>query len=221
VAAAAAVAGIITSQGRAVLIGSFFVVLAYAAMVAPSRGRFATLATVAALGGVAYFVATDVVGGAPTRYSGLNTSSIVQTTSQARGRSIAAIPGNLTRYPLGSGLGSGGPAAGQGGAPAAAETADTENEISFATLEMGVPGMLVLVGFTGLLLVLGLRRCRYEPDPEVRLLLAAIIAPVAALLAIYCASAISPTSPGGPYLWSAAGIASYWLIVRQAQTRAR
>lgn len=216
VAAPVLVAGIITSQGRAVVIGSFVVVLAYAAVVATSRGRSAMLASVAALAVVAYFAGTDVLGGTPTRYSGLNASSLLTTTSQARGKAFEAIPTNLTRYPLGSGLGTGGPAAVQRGAPAAAETANAENEISFATLEAGIPGMLVLVGFTAAVFMLGLRRIRHEPDPEARLLLAAIIAPVAALFAIYWVSPISPTSPGGPYLWAAAGIVSYWLVARPA-----
>jgi O-antigen ligase len=121
----------------------------------------------------------------------------------------------LARYPLGSGLGTGGPAAGQSGAPAATTDVNTETEFSFATLESGIPGMVALVGFTTIVIFLALRRCRYEPDLETRLLLAAIIAPIAGMLVLYWVSPITPTTPSGPYLWAAGGIASYWLIERQ------
>jgi hypothetical protein len=34
------------------------------------------------------------------------------------------------------------------------------------------------------------------------------------MLALYFAGPLTATTPGGPYLWAAAGIVSYWLIVR-------
>jgi hypothetical protein len=219
VAATAGVAGIVTSQGRAVIVCAFVVVLAYALMTATSRGRLATVLSVAALAGVSYFAANQILGGSQSRYQGLNASQILQTTQHARGRSIARIPQNLINHPLGAGLGVAGPASGASGAPALAGVADAENEISFATLETGIPGMLVVIGFTVLLFALGLRRCPREPDPEARVLLAAIVAPLAGMIALYVVSALTPTTPGGPYLWAAGGIVSYWLVVRPATLR--
>jgi hypothetical protein len=79
--------------------------------------------------------------------------------------------------------------------------------------------MLVLTGFTITLLVLGFRRCRLEPDREARAYLAALIAPVAGILAVYFTSTPSPSVPPGPYLWAIGGIVSYWLVVRPAERR--
>jgi len=81
-------------------------------------------------------------------------------------------------------------------------------------VETGIPGAVILIGFTVLLLLIGFRRIRLESDPEVRILLAAVVAPLAGLLALYTATALTPTTPCGPYLWAAGGIISYWLVSR-------
>jgi O-antigen ligase len=96
---------------------------------------------------------------------------------------------------------------------------DTETEFSFLTVETGIPGMLVLTGFTINLLLLGLRRCRHEPDREARMLLAALVAPVAGILALFFSSALTPTTPAGPYLWAVGGIVAYWLVALPAARR--
>ncbi len=218
--AAAAIAGIVTSEGRAVIVCSFVVVLAYGILTATSRGRLTTAVGIGLLCAAAYVAASLFVSGQATRYSGLNLSQIGQTANQS-GRSLAlqSIPSNMIHYPLGSGLGTAGPAVGQSGAPAAAMTANAENEISFAVLETGIPGMVVIIGFTIALFVLGFRRCRQEPDHDTRLLLAAIIAPIAGMLVLYAVGSVTPTTPGGPYLWAVGGIVSYWLIERPAKLR--
>ena len=221
IAAPAAVAGIITSQGRSAIVCGVIVLLAYALLALTSRRAVATVLGVAAVAGVSFVVVSVMNSShrAVFRYQGVTTSQIVQTTEKARGRSIAQIPGNLVNHSLGAGLGIAGPAAGVSGAPALTGAADAENEFSFATLEAGIPAMLAVVGFTLVLFVLGLRRCRREPDPEARMLLAAIIAPLAGMLALYWVTAVTPTTPCGPYLWAAGGIVSYWLIARPAELR--
>lgn len=216
-------AGVVTSEGRAAVIVSLVVAVAFGLVAAGSRGRLSTLlgaALVVTLAAVVVQSVLTTAGSSAFRYQGLSTSGIFQTTEQSRGRSFAAIPYNLTHYPLGAGLGIGGPAAGLGGAPPASAAADTETEISFATLEIGIPGMLTIFGFTAVLFGLGLRRCRQEPDPEARVLLAAIVAPTAGMLALYTIAAATPTTPTGPYLWACGGIVAYWLVTRPAASRA-
>lgn len=215
-------AAVVTSQGRGAIVCGFVVAIGFGLLASRSRGRVTATLGVALVVALAATVAQAIIstaGSSAFRYQGLNTSGILQTTQQARGRSLARIPQTLVDHPLGVGLGVGGPAAGVGGAPALAGSVDAENEISFATLETGIPGMVTLIGFTAMLFVLGLRRCRNEPDPEARILLAAIIAATAGLLSLYVVSAASPTTPGGPYLWAAGGIVSYWLVTRPAQLR--
>ncbi|MGO9899327.1 MAG: hypothetical protein ACLP0J_06475 [Solirubrobacteraceae bacterium] len=217
IGAVAVVAGVITSQGRAVVVCSVVVLLAYILMTVTSRRVVATVLSLAAIAAVASVTVSIIASShsAVFRYHGVSTSQI----QQARGASYAAIPHNLTHYPLGAGLGAAGPGEGYSGAPAATGVADAETEFSYATLEAGIPGMVVLVGFTLVLFVIGLRRVRQEPDRETRALLAAIVAPLAGIVALYTVSAVTPTTPGGPYLWAVGGIVSYWLVARPAALR--
>ena len=220
-AAVVAVTGIITSQGRSVLVAGVVIVLAYALLTASSQRRARSVLAAAAVAAIAFGAFTIAAGTRSKvfRYHGVTTTHILSTLSAARGFSLAKIPHTLGTYPFGDGLGVVGPAAVTSGAPAGTGKVDAENEFSYLTLESGVAGMLTFVAFTVALFVLGLRRCRYEPDPEARLLLAALIAPMPAYIALYVTNPVTPTTPGGPYLWAVAGIASYWLIARPAGLR--
>ncbi|HZV73363.1 MAG TPA: hypothetical protein VFF79_06575 [Conexibacter sp.] len=214
---------IITSQGRGVIVCSVIVVLAYGLLTATSQGRVTSLLGLGLAAVVSFFVVQAIVGSSGSsalRYQGLSPSTFVQTADTARGKSIARIPGNLVKYPLGAGLATAGPASGVApGASKLTGAVDAESELSFLTIETGIPGMLVLTGFTISLILLGLRRCRHEPDREARLLLAAVIAPVAGILALFFPSALTASIPAGPYLWAAGGIVSYWLVARPAARR--
>lgn len=223
VAAIGATTAIITSQGRGVIVAAVVVILAFGMLTASARSRVSSLLGLALAVLVSFFVVQFIIGSAggssSLRYQALSPSSFLQTTNKARGKSIRAIPGNLAAYPLGAGLATGGPASGTAGGTPLVGVVDTETEFSFLTVETGIPGMLVLTGFTVTLLVLGLRRCRYEPDREARMLLAALIAPVGAILALFFSSALTPTTPAGPYLWAVGGIVSYWLVALPAARR--
>jgi hypothetical protein len=217
-----AVTAIVTSQGRAVIVCSIVVALAYGLLTATSRGRVTTLLGLAVAGLVSVVVFQAIIGkaGSPAlRYQGLTTSTLLQTTSKARGKSLADIPRTMAWYPLGAGLATAGPASGAPGATALTGAVDAENQFSFMTLETGIAGTTLIVAFTVMLFVLGLRRCRHEPDREARVLLAAVIAPIAGMTLLYVPSALTATTPGGPYLWAAGGIVSYWLIARPAALR--
>ena len=218
-----ALVGMVDSQGRSVIIAGVVIAVAYGAMTGNSRFRGRGMSVFIALGmaGLLYFGATKYLAGSGSRDSTLGASQILQTTSQSRGAALQTIPINIKNYPLGSGLGSGGPAAGQSGAPAAVNYVNAESEISLATLEAGIPGMLVIVGFTGFLLYLGVRRCPLEDDAETRYLLAGLIAPLGALLVLYWVSPLTTTTPTGPYLFGIGGLISYWLVERPRAARSR
>jgi hypothetical protein len=217
-----AVTAIVTSQGRAVIVCSIVVALAYGLLTATSRGRVTSLLGLAVAALVSVFVIQAIVGkaGSPAlRYQGLTTSTLLQTTDKARGKSLADIPRTMARYPLGAGLATAGPASGAPGATVLTGSVDAENQFSFMTLETGIAGMGLIVAFTVVLFGLGLRRCRHEPDREARVLLAAVIAPIAGMTVLYVPSALTATTPGGPYLWAAGGIVAYWLVARPAALR--
>ena len=224
VAALGAALAVITSQDRGVIVGSVIILLSFALLIATSRNRFTSLAGLALAGIATVIVIQVIIGSVDTsqvRYQGLSPSSLLQTTSKARGKSIALIPHNLVTYPFGAGLGTGGPAISAPGASQVtlAHPPDIETEFSFLTVETGIAGMIALVGFTLSVLVIGFRRCRLEPDREARALLAALIAPVAGIFVVFFTSAPSPSVPPGPYLWAVGGIVSYWLVARPAEGR--
>ena len=229
-AGAGATLAIVTSQGRAALIAGVLILLAFILLSATSRSRVTSLLGLALAVAASVFVVQAVVGSVASsglRYHSLGPTSLVQTTNQARGKSIAAIPHNLATYPFGAGLGVAGPATSSPGGSPLAGNLDAETEFSFLTLETGIAGLLVYTGFIIALIALGVRRCRYEPDREARLLLAALIAPLGGILILFFVNSTSASVPLGPYVWAVAGIISYWLIAlpetrrrQRAKTRA-
>lgn len=222
VMAAGATLAVITSQARGTIVESVIILLAFLLLTATSRNRVTSLAGLALSVAASVLVvqaAIGTVGSSGVRYQALGPTSIVQTTTQARGKSIAAVPHNIVTYPFGAGLGVAGPATTAPGASPLTGTIDAETEFSFLIDETGIAGMLLYTGFVVALLFLGIRGCRREPDREARVLLAALIAPLAGILALFFSSALSPTVPAGPYVWAVGGIISYWLVARPATRR--
>lgn len=215
---AGAAAAIVTSQGRGVILAGVATALAYGVMTATSQRRLATVGGLAVMAVVGFFVVTAIVsgagGGGAFRYQGLSASKILQTTSSAGGRpnQLNAIAFAATTYPLGAGLGVAGPASGTPGGSSLTGKVNAESEFSFLLLETGVPGVVVVVGFTLLLLGIGISRCRREPDPQARILLAAVICPITGMLVDFYAGPITVGVPDGPFLWFVGGVIAYWLV---------
>jgi hypothetical protein len=222
VMAAGATLAIITSQSRGAVVVSVLILLAFLLLTATSRNRLTSVLGLALAVTVSVLVVQAIigsVGSSGVRYQALSPTSLVQTTNQARGKSIATIPHTLVTYPFGAGLGVAGPAGSAPGASPLTGNVNAETEFSFLTEETGIAGMLVYTGFVVTLLVLGLRRCRHEPDREARVLLAALIAPLGGILALFFISATSASVPLGPYVWAVGGIISYWLVALPATRR--
>jgi hypothetical protein len=220
---AGSVIAVYTSQGRAAVIASAICVFAFVILGFTIRGRrigamVGCIGVALALLLIQQFISVN--SSSDTRYTGLTASSLLSTTEHARGVAFAAIPDNVRHYPFGAGLGSVGPAAGVSGAPSDAYGLNGESEISFLVLETGIPGAVVLIGFTVALAILCVRRIQDEPDRQTRLLLAAVTAPVAGMLALYAVSPLTPSTPVGPYLWGIAGVVSYWCVVRPRERAA-
>ena len=67
--------------------------------------------------------------------------------------------------------------------------------------------------------MLALRRLRRIVDVELRIDLAAVVAPVIALVLMGFSGPLSTSAALGPYFWFAAGIAAYWFTgARRAAT---
>jgi glycosyltransferase involved in cell wall biosynthesis len=221
-----AVTAVVTSQGRGVVIAAFVMVLAYAVLAVSARRLVPTLAGLLVGGTIAVLVISAIGGGSNnntfTRYNSITPGKLLTTTQEDRGSALSIVPTYIKRFPLGNGLGTGGPATGfarSGQTTVTSGGLSAESEFSFLVLEMGVLGLIILVGFTIRLLALALTRLRRVPDHETRTLLAAIVSPLFGVFALYIGGPATAGSPLGPYLWFTAGIMSYWLMTggRQEQ----
>ena len=205
---------VVTSQGRGVVIAGFAMVFAYAGLSVSARRLVPTLVGIV-VGGVVTLLVVSALssdGSSSTfqRYDTISPGKLLGTTGNERGGSLALVPKYIHDYPLGYGLGVGGPASGFGGAQRVGLSAETQ--FSYMVLEVGVVGLLIIVGFSARLLLLALRRIRRVSDGELRTLLAAVVSPLFGIVALFMSGAPTSTSPLGPYFWFVAGVISYWLL---------
>jgi hypothetical protein len=219
-----AIVAIVTSQGRTVVLGSGITVIVFCMLTLTAGSRLKSLSGLVIVLTVSALVVVALVGVAGAggfRYGGLAPSGIISTTSSARGVSIDAIPDNVAAYPFGAGVGTAGPASGSPGGSSLTQSAtfNVETEFSFLLVETGIPGLFVMTGFVLTLLYVGLSRLRREPDPEAKVFLAALMAPLPAIFIQFFISTPTPSTPIGPYLFALGGIISYWLVERPAARR--
>jgi hypothetical protein len=219
-----AIVAIVTSQGRTVIVGSAITVIAFCVLTMAAGSRLKSLSGLTTVLVVSGLVAVAVIGAAGVggfRYSGLSPTSLVATTTSARGASIAAVPHNIRTFPFGAGLGTGGPASGSPGASSLTQSGslNIETEFSLLVLDTGIPGLFVMTFFVLRLMWIGFTRLRKEPDPQAKILLAALIAPLPGIFIQFFISSPTPSTPIGPYLFALGGVISYWLVERPALSR--
>lgn len=205
---------IITSQTRTIVIGAFLALLAYIALTVISRRLVPAIASVVLVGllvlGIGEFIGhSSQASGATSRLGSITPGKVVATTAQERGGSIAAGPKLAVRFPFGAGLGTVGPATGYG---QHSRQLNGETEFNFLIVELGLPGLLFLLCFQFRILRLAMTRIRRIADNEVRTLLAAVAAPLFAMVAVYFSGVVTAGSPGSPYLWTASGVLVFWLL---------
>jgi len=135
-------------------------------------------------------------------YTTLQSSQIGNTLGE-RSAPARLIPTSRARYPLGAGIGRSGPAAGFGGG---ASTLNVENEPNFLIGETGAAGLLVVLTLWLRVLVDGVRTVRRTPDLRLRLLLAALVAPVIGSALLWYGSIPTVSVPTGPLFWFVAGV---------------
>lgn len=204
---------VITSQGRAVYIGAVVALLGYVLLTVTSRRLVPTLASIAVLAlvvGLTTSVLDRDAGseGAFTRFETITPGRVLETAREDRGGSLSVLPDYVAAYPLGAGLGTVGPGSRFG---RELRGFNGETELHFLLVELGIVGAAVFLAFLLRLLQVSFTRIRRLGDPELRLLLAGLAAPLLALVAIFFSAAPTSGSPGGPYLWGVAGILLFWL----------
>lgn len=213
VLATGAAAGVITSQARVAVISSVLAALAFGILASVSRRVIGTLVALLVGSAVALATVSIVTDNSHSQfrqYKTITPDRVLTTTYDYRRDTLAQIPEYATRFPLGAGIGSAGPAVGYGG-PTRGSNLNAESEPTYLLIELGIPGLLVLLGLNLTLFGLALRRTHRLPDAELRLLLAALLAPLFAVFATWIVGIASASTPTAPYFWFVAGIAAYWL----------
>lgn len=206
--------GIVTSQARVVIIGSGVALLAYMFLATSSRRAFRVILGIATGLIIGYFAITVLANNSSShlfdRYSSITPDKVLSTAYNYRSGTIADVPDYMAQFPLGAGIGKTGPAADSAGGGGYSNL-DAESEPTYLLIELGIPGFIIFTVFQ--LRFLGLSfAIRRLKDLEIRLLLAAVAAPLFAIFAEGFAGITSATTPNAPYLWFASGILTYWLI---------
>ncbi|TML00111.1 MAG: hypothetical protein E6G34_01030 [Actinobacteria bacterium] len=210
-----ALIGVAVGAGRLQLVGAGIAAVSFA-LLSSLAGRNASRTLAALLAVVALAIPAGVVlasaagNGTFKRYESVSFSS-----SSYKAQLWKNIPHVLSQAPFGVGLGTVGSASRFGGkvSELLPEGRGVTGETQYNLLadETGAPGLVIWVGLALSVMLLAVRRLRYIADPELRLAVAGVAAPVFALLLMGFSGYLGASAALGPYYWFAAGVASYWL----------
>jgi O-antigen ligase len=151
--------------------------------------------------------------GAFYRYRSITPNRAASTTYESRTGTWASIPAYMREIPFGVGLGSGGPAAGLWDNRPIKWNA--ESQFTFLIVEVGIPGLLVFLAFQAALCSAVLAGLRRELEHRNVVLLAAVAAPLFGYAVNWLVGVNTTSTPNAAYLWFAAGVISYWLVMER------
>ncbi len=214
--AAGTVLAVATSASRTAVLGSVVAVFAFAGLTVTSRAGLRTVFAVGLAVVVVYATLGALTGGAEKgafdRYESISSpGEAVSTAYDYRRETLSKVPRYAVEHPLGAGFGRSGPAGSVAGGPVGGGL-DAESEPTYLLIELGIPGLLVMLGFNLTLFYLGITRIRRIADRELRILLTGVTAPLFAIFVTWFVGVATATVPSSPYLWFSAGLLSYWLL---------
>jgi hypothetical protein len=205
------IVGIVTSQTRLDVVAAVIALVAFLALTLTSRRGLVALALTTVIGLTGYFIVSAFVSDNANRYSSIAPSKVLGTAVSQRKGTLALIPSYITKYQLGAGLGSVGPAGGSsiGGTAATRRALNGESELTFLLVETGIPGLIVMSVFTAVTIRAGLGLRRVS-DPGLQRSLMALTAVLIAILAAWLFTPVTSDSPSAPLLWLSGGCLAYW-----------
>jgi hypothetical protein len=212
---------VLTAQVRIALVGLAVGLLAVVFLSATSRRVWqatAAAATVAVVGLVAVsFVSGHAGGGVFDRYSSLTSANAPSNTAGYKRGTLSFVPEIAAQHPFGQGIGALGPASSIAGAPESSRHVSGESEFNFLLVEVGVPGVAVLLFFQLTVIGGSIGMLRHESDAELRLLLSALVATLVAILFLWFGGPVSAAPPLACYMWLASGTLAYWCFDPRAR----
>jgi hypothetical protein len=211
--AAGTVLAVVTSQARIAILGALAGVGIYVLFGSVARRSLATMGAVLVSGIITWLVVSALAGGPNTgvfdRYGSIAPNRVVSTAVDYRKDTVATIPQYLVQFPLGAGLGTVGPGGSTPGHNG--RRLNGESEFTFLIIEAGIAGLLVMLAFNLRIMHMLWTRVRRIADPDVRLMLAAIGAPMIAKFFSWFGGASTAGTPDAPYMWFVGGILVWWL----------
>lgn len=210
-------AGVLTGLGRLQVIGGLLCVaffVAYASLGGQARRALAAIATVALLAlpvGVGYL--TLIRAGTFKRYESLQTSSPEELATH-KSKAYELIPHELATVPFGVGLGTVGAVGGFNGVDnnqLNGHAVSAETQYNLIVDELGGPGLVLWVALSLYVVALTVRGLTtVRRDSDLTIMLAAAMAPFAAMIITGFSGPFETSAALGPYFWLAIGIAAYW-----------
>jgi hypothetical protein len=214
--AAGVLVAVLTAQVRIALVGLFVGVVAVVLLSAASRKVVQAVVALGVVSAVAFVVASFVAGqagaGVFDRYATLHSNGAVAQTTGYKGSPLGLLGDAIIRYPFGAGFGSVGSAASISGAPEAAGKVSGETELNFLMADVGITGLVILLAFHLAVIAASVRAIRQFADPELRLLLAALLSPIIAMLVLWFAGPVTAGPPIATYFWFASGVLAFWCL---------
>jgi hypothetical protein len=216
-----ALAGVATGLGRLQVVGAVVAVLAFTALSFTSAGRRNITRPLTAL--LAVLVLALPLGAVLVSFEGSATfsryteiaPSNVSEAKDTKVNEVAHIPRQILQEPFGVGLGTVGASAGFGGVQKElieGHGTGAESQYKFVVDELGLPGLLLWVGLLVTMLAIALPRLRRIVDFELRMELAAIVAPIIAMAVMGFSGPVMSSAALGPFFWFAAGVIAYWFL---------
>ena len=207
-----ALLAIVTSLGRLQVVGAAISVFAFVGLASlagrrvrrPVAALLAVLVIAVPLGAL---LLSSARSGTFARYEKITSSS----STSYKASSWKQVPRLISLSPFGFGLGSVGPVGSFGGkATEEVESHTAETQWNFLVDELGAPGVILWVGLALSVLSLAVRRLRLIPDDDLRVFLAATVAPLVAMCLMGFSGPLVTSSSLGPAYWFIAGVAAYW-----------
>lgn len=214
-----ALLGIATGLGRLQVVGATFALLTFIVLSLSAGKRFtkpigAILAVlILAIPAGALLVSFEGAG-TFSRYTSISPENAAGSKDKKTG-DLEHIPRQLELKPFGVGLGTVGASAGFGGRSAAlleGHGVSAETQFNYIADELGLPGLLLWIGFNVRLVTLGLGRIRRIRNVELRIYLAAVLATVIAAFLMGFGGPTMSSAAFGPFFWFAAGTLSWWFL---------
>ncbi len=210
--------GVATSGGRGAMIAALTSLGAFLAFAVLSRKALTGIIVVSVTALASYGVYTELVQGKGTaeRNKEIAPSNIISNYKKHRLESLSLAPRYAVEAPLGLGVGSVGSAAFNSvlrsekageGSRSNELPLNAETQWNYLLIETGVIGLAIYLVLIGRLLARAATGLRRVSDVELRVSLAALAAPLTALLVLGFSGTTSLL-----LVWPIAGVFSYWMF---------